>query len=82
MLDHEGGGPENDPHQPQGIIVLGDTLADWLSRWMAFEFVEYAYVSGDLDELPVDAQRAFLMDHVRINPRLKWARERLDALRS
>ena len=80
LVDHEGGGPARDPNQPQGIIVLADSLADWLSRWMAFDFVEYAYVSGELKVLPPQQQRAFLIDHLRLNPNLAWASRRLQAL--
>lgn len=62
------------------IIVLGDSLADWLERWMACEFWEPACAPCGLDTLPLDVQRAYLLDHLRLNPGVEWARERLASI--
>lgn len=35
------------PDHPE-VLVLGTSLAEWLSRWMAHDFMELAYVPGEL----------------------------------
>lgn len=67
-LDHEGLGPDDDPLLPCTIVVLADSLADWLVRWTALEFEEYGYLLGAVEKLSEEERRAFLEDHRRLNP--------------
>ena len=68
LTDHEG---EMSP------IVLGDTLAQWLGRYFAYGFIEYAIAEGSLDDTGPAAAEAFLRDHLRLNPHCKWAKQKL-----
>ncbi|MFO0863465.1 MAG: hypothetical protein U0744_02185 [Gemmataceae bacterium] len=68
LTDHEG---ELNP------IVLGDSLAQWLGRYRQYDFIEYAIAEGSLDDVGPTKAKAFLSDHVRLNPPCKWAKEKL-----
>src|SRR5262249_7973631 len=42
-LDHEQQGPANDPEQPCFLVVVAESLAEWLERWMEFDLIEYSW---------------------------------------
>lgn len=59
------------------IVVLADSLQEWLARWMVCGFEEYGQGWVPAWELSQDVGRAFLEDHIRLNPTVVWAREEL-----
>jgi hypothetical protein len=60
------------------FVILGENLAAWIERLLAFDGVEYAYLQGELPNLPLERQRALIDEYQRLNPRSEWAaRERL-----
>lgn len=61
------------------VVFLADSLAEWLARWMACGFIEPA-TTGEEELVPRDVYIDFLADHIRLNPRVVWARERLSEL--
>lgn len=78
LFDHE---YSNQILQPDGkryarFVVLADNLAEWVERWITCGFEEWAF-----SFMPPAAdhalQREFLIDHIRLNPLVRWARERL-----
>jgi hypothetical protein len=69
LADHEG------PMQ-----VLADSLAGWIERLIAFKGTEYAYIRGQISDLPSDRARVFLTDHRRLNPEDEWAARQLMGL--
>jgi hypothetical protein len=71
LTDHEG---ENNP------IVLGDSLAQWLGRYWTYGFIEYSIAEGSLDETGPAQAKAFLRDHLRLNPPCRWAKQKLHGL--
>lgn len=82
VLDYEEQGPDDNPEQPGVIVVLADTLAEWIARFVVFDLVEYGYHTGGVDELQPDKRLAFISDHLRLNPGARWLEERLAALDS
>jgi hypothetical protein len=68
LTDHEG---ENNP------IVLGDSLGQWLGRYWSYGFIEYSIAEGSLDDSGPGSTDAFLRDHLRLNPRCGWAKQKL-----
>jgi SMI1 / KNR4 family (SUKH-1) len=68
LTDHEG---EDNP------VVLGDAFAQWLGRYFRYGLIEYAIAEGGLDTIEPAVAEAFLRDHLRLNPRCKWAEKRL-----
>lgn len=68
LTDHDG---DDNP------IVLGQSLAEWLARYHAFDLVEYSIVPGSIDDLDPQSALWFLHDHLRLNPHSGWAREEL-----
>lgn len=67
-------------HEENGFVVLEVSLCAWLRRFIEYGLNEYAYVSGELNELPDDRQHAFLSRYVELNPRREWAARRLREL--
>jgi|GEM_PF-3546839 len=59
MTDHEA---------DEQIHVVGECLADWLSRLAAYRGVDYVVVPGDVTSLPSAERAAFEQDHRRLNP--------------
>jgi hypothetical protein len=80
LLDHECSNQLPDPRNPTlltPIVYLADTLAEWLARWMACDFSEYAAFRGDISKCGPELRREFLLDHLRLNPGAKWATDML-----
>lgn len=59
------------------IVFLADTLAEWLARWMALEYTEFATVIPGKWPVGRSLERDFLEDHIRLNPGVEWAKRRL-----
>lgn len=68
LLDHEDQGPQGNPDQPGMIVRLADSLAQWLTRLTAFNFMEYGYTVGGICELPDGLRESMKADHERLNP--------------
>jgi hypothetical protein len=64
------------------VVILGDSLGEWLARYHAFGFEEHAIKLGGLEPFHEDVAIAFLTDHLRLNPKSVWAKQQLDALRN
>lgn len=62
------------------LKVIGESLAAWIERLVAFDGFEYAYVTGGLPEVSSERRRNFLIDHLRLNPDSEWAARGLMAL--
>lgn len=63
MADHE---------SDERAIVLASSLADWIDRLCDHDGTDYAYCSGDLDQLKTKERRAFLEAHAELNPHVEW----------
>ncbi len=61
------------------IVILADSLAEWLVRWKACGYEELAF-PGIAKEGPPAVLRDFLEDHIRLNPTVVWAKEQLAEL--
>ncbi len=61
------------------IVILADSLAEWLARWKACGYEELAF-PGIAKEGPPAVLRDFLEDHIRLNPAVVWAKEQLAEL--
>jgi hypothetical protein len=82
MLDHEkvnNNPSESYPEWLTQVVFLADSLAEWLARWRACGYVELA-MTGQNDRVAPDILKDFLEDHIRLNPRVVWAREKLKQL--
>lgn len=67
LFDHEGQGPGHSEQQPEIIVFLADSLAQWIGRWIACGLEEYGYV-GATSRLPPETHRMLRDDHKRLNP--------------
>jgi hypothetical protein len=67
ILDHEYRGPQRNEQQPELVVFLADSLAQWIARWTECGFEEYA-CSGGTDRLPPKLARRVCDDHARLNP--------------
>jgi hypothetical protein len=70
----------SDHESDDNPVVLGDSFAQWLARYAAYDLTEYAIVAGGIEDLDQGAALAFLEDHLRLNPECSWANERLSRL--
>jgi len=68
LTDHEGA---------DNPIVLGDSLAQWLARYWTYGFIEYSIAEGSVDDVGASKTKAFLQDHLRLNPHCTWAERKL-----
>jgi len=57
-----------DHEADEQIHIVGECLADWLSRLAAYCGVDYVVVPGDVTTLPSAEREAFEKDHRRLNP--------------
>ena len=80
MLDHEEQGPHNNPDQPPLLVVLADSLAEWIERMMAFDFFEPGYSPACVEDIPKEPALAIATDHLRLNPGMTWLEELLASL--
>ncbi len=62
------------------VVVLGDSLAQWLDRWRSCGYQEFACYPGGAWDISAELERSYLEDHLRLNPDGSWARERLASL--
>jgi len=77
VLDHDQFGPAGRAEQPGTVVFLGQSLSEWLSRWIAYDLVEHAYDWAHVDRLPAAQQAVFYRDHLRLNPGVRWAEQQL-----
>jgi hypothetical protein len=68
ILSHEYQGPQKNPEQPETIVRLADSLAQWLTRLADLKFVEYGYYVGAIKDLPNELRDLMKSDHERLNP--------------
>jgi hypothetical protein len=73
MIDLEFRGPQNCEQQPEIIVVLADSLAQWIARWAACGLQEYGYGSGPPGVLTPALLDMVQADHVRLNPGIDLA---------
>lgn len=59
-------------------VFLADNLAEWLARWMACGYFEYALFHGGSWDVSSEVEKDVLEDHLRLNPRVEWVRPRLE----
>lgn len=71
MLDHGEAGPAGNPDQPGVIVFHGESLAQWLKRWIALDFYEYGYMTGEAGRLPDEQRKALFATHTRLNPGIR-----------
>ena len=60
------------------IVILTDNFLEWIARWIACGLNEFAHSYND-DDYP-SVQRDYLEDHIRLNPAVKWTKEKLEKL--
>lgn len=83
LLDHEW---ESDIPSPVDarrstpIVIVGNTLSQWLRRWCDCGFEEHSIYCARYWEGSKELLRNYLEDHIRLNPRVKWAKEDLAQL--
>ena len=58
-------------------VVLGDTLSQWLSRFITCGFREPSIHHDNFADLNTDLRPDYLSDHLRLNPTDEWARARM-----
>jgi hypothetical protein len=63
-------------HDGEGIIVLAETLAQWIARLVEFNGAEIAVVPGSASDVKFAGKnsRLYAADHLRLNPNSAWAR--------
>lgn len=59
------------------LEVLGDCLADWLSRLAAFSGRELAVAPGEANDIAHEDALAYARDHARLNPGCEWAAKKI-----
>ena len=83
LLDHECANDipsPVDPREPTPIVILGNTLSQWLRRWCDCGFEEHSIYWARYWEGSKELLRNYLEDHIRLNPGVKWAKEHLARL--
>jgi hypothetical protein len=68
ILSHEYQGPKDNPEQPETMVRLADSLAQWLTRLAELKFLEYGYYVGSIKDLPDELRDLMKTDHERLNP--------------
>jgi len=65
-------GPEKNANQPSRVLCVAPTIPEWLENLQANDWIEYAALPGEMDDLPIGKRKKLRAYYNELNPGLRW----------